>query len=217
MARHARRIGQDAYSLIRDQALFYPRAERYAPSMHRLDQVLTNSLLFASCSDVRIEWTWDEGVGAVTDANGTVLNAPGPDEVYGTGDDFRLTGVNYQTSEPPGPRWFGLPDDAYSRLDQRNGVFPYSFLDPAGKATTIDQTNIEEWDIDEDIKTYTAIFGYNQNSPLDGAGNPQSNLAFTPWPTAIRVTLTLHDPAVVFETGRQVQFILEIPKRHVDF
>ena len=36
---------------------------------------------------------------------------------------------------------------------------------------------------------------------------------FTPWPTQIRVTATLHDPRLTLGRGREVQFVLEVPNR----
>jgi hypothetical protein len=42
-------------------ALFYPRAERAAPGMHRVDQGLTNHVI-AVCSSITIEWTPGGGV-----------------------------------------------------------------------------------------------------------------------------------------------------------
>ncbi len=42
-------------------ALFYPRAERAAPGMHRVDQALTNHVI-AVCSSITIEWTPADGV-----------------------------------------------------------------------------------------------------------------------------------------------------------
>ena len=41
---------------------------------------------------------------------------------------------------------------------------------------------------------YEAIFGYDQSA--------------TPWPTAIRFTMTLHDPRGVIESGRTFQFVV---------
>ena len=41
-------------------ALFYPRAERAAPGMHRVDQALTNHVI-AVCSSITIEWAPVDG------------------------------------------------------------------------------------------------------------------------------------------------------------
>jgi len=45
------------------RALFYPRAERAAPGMHRVDQGLTNHVI-AVCSSITIEWTPGDGASA---------------------------------------------------------------------------------------------------------------------------------------------------------
>jgi hypothetical protein len=39
---------------------------------------------------------------------------------------------------------------------------------------------------------------------------------YTPWPTQIRVTATIHDPRLVLDRGREFQFVLDVPKRRKD-
>ena len=67
------------------------------------------------------------------------------------------------------------------------------------------------------IKVYTAVFGFNADAAiyLNLAGVPVANQDYTPWPTALRITMTLTDPAKRLEQGRTVQMILELPKRPV--
>jgi hypothetical protein len=90
---------------------------------------------------------------------------------------------------------------------------------------------------------YWAVFGYNQTMPFQqtpamggidpdagsnfdgipsrqyfGTGSePNSSnsaqIAYTPWPTAIRVTMVLTDPEGRLEGGREFQFVIELPKR----
>jgi hypothetical protein len=62
-------------------------------------------------------------------------------------------------------------------------------------------------------RVYHAVFGFNQEDP--GQIDP---LAFgrgpyTPLPSAIRITMRLHDPLGRLEGGRDYQFIVELPKR----
>ena len=80
-----------------------------------------------------------------------------------------------------------------------------------------------------DVLVYEAYFGYNQRDPLvlngscgpgTAPGIPDSQFgvpapcaAFTPWPSAIRITMTLHDPNTKLKDGREVQFVLRLPRR----
>jgi hypothetical protein len=65
------------------------------------------------------------------------------------------------------------------------------------------------------VRIYAAIFGFNQDDGYNtvATGLPLLRDDFTPWPTQIRVTATLHDPRLVLGRGREVQFVLDIPKR----
>lgn len=179
----------------------YRRGERVAPSMHRVDQALTNSVISSGCSSVRIDWTYDPGVG-FADRDGIPNN----------GNEFRGFNVD-PTLETP---WFGLADPAPANgINDKRGVFPL-FNYPAPQAIqTIFPNNIEQLVVDTPtLQVYEAMFGYNQTTALDpSTGNPDANLIYTPWPSALRITLTLHDSNVRLEQGREVQFILRLPKR----
>jgi hypothetical protein len=57
------------------------------------------------------------------------------------------------------------------------------------------------------------VFGFNQAdagqiNPFAGNRGP-----YTPLPSAIRITLRLHDPLGRIEGGREFQFIVDLPKR----
>ncbi|MBM4100259.1 MAG: hypothetical protein FJ260_09980 [Planctomycetes bacterium] len=68
------------------------------------------------------------------------------------------------------------------------------------------------------VRVYTAVFGFNQDEAYtvtpDGFRVIRDD--YTPWPTQIRVTCTLHDSRVVLDRGREFQFVLDIPKRRKD-
>jgi hypothetical protein len=68
------------------------------------------------------------------------------------------------------------------------------------------------------IRVYTAVFGFNQDEAyvVTPDGTVVLRDAFTPWPTQIRVTATIHDPRLVLDRGREVQFVLDVPKRRKD-
>ena len=68
------------------------------------------------------------------------------------------------------------------------------------------------------VVVYEAFFGYPRDRPLDPlterpwTADPTSRaVAYTPWPAAIRVTMVLHDPETRLESGRQVQFVIDLP------
>jgi hypothetical protein len=68
------------------------------------------------------------------------------------------------------------------------------------------------------IRVYTAVFGFNQDEAyvVTPDGTVVLRDDFTPWPTQIRVTATIHDPRLVLDRGREVQFVLDVPKRRKD-
>lgn len=203
----------------------YPRGERTAASMSRVDQALTNSILGTGVSDVRFDWTWRDGTGAVLDASN--LDNPGLFPLEYTGftlqDPSGFGAVPAGQPSPTSQPWFGLADAG-------TGVRPVS--EPDNPFTgdrqwdwdgrILDPTAIESYDPSAtvgDIRTYTAAFGYNVDRPLEsigGTGTPVppvdvARWGFTPWPDAIRVTLTLHDVAGRLDQGRTVQFIIDLP------
>ncbi|MBT8485905.1 MAG: hypothetical protein KJO43_10020, partial [Phycisphaerae bacterium] len=177
---------KDQYSHIAKQMMYYPRAERTAPSMNRVDQALTSHVLSSACSEVRIEWTYANGVGATAGFNGVFMDPAEPQV------------------------WFGPEDPA-------RGVVPYgAFASGGNGAETIFTAAIEGPGnplLGADV--YDAFFGFNQQEPLDGNGQPDLSVGYTPWPTAIRITLTLHDPRTTLEGGRAVQFVIHLPQRGV--
>jgi len=70
------------------------------------------------------------------------------------------------------------------------------------------------------VFVYQATFGFNGDRPfttverktIDKTVRPrQLNPDYTPWPTALRFTYTLHDPKLTMETGRTYQVIVDLP------
>ena len=193
-------------------AVFYPRAELLGPSMHRVDQALTNHVLGGACSSFIIDWTYENNVGAAVNDAGT----------------FYRGVVVYPENEQP---WFGLDlagDPSVSRGVQTFEDYSDNLIF-SDQPETIDPPMIEELDPpgsfagdeiqDAGAIVYEAIFGYNQDTPLDANGNvwpfgTNFSVAFTPWPSAIRITMVLHDTETKLETGRVVQFVIDLPKRN---
>lgn len=178
--------------VIRNQLLYYPRAERIAPSMHRVDQALTNHVIGSACSSFTVEWTYENRVG----------------EVYVDGLPY-LHGVEIDSDrEQP---WFGM-------YDEQRGVCPYDSSAPWvwwNRAESIAEANLEQYDNPGTVpvEIYEAFFGYNQSNPLDEDGNADADLGYTPWPNAIRITMTLHDPETKLENGKVFQFVINLPGR----
>ncbi len=68
------------------------------------------------------------------------------------------------------------------------------------------------------VRVYTAVFGFNQDEAytVTPDGFIVAREDYTPWPTQIRITATIHDPRLVLERGREFQFVLDVPKRRKD-
>ncbi len=90
-----------------------------------------------------------------------------------------------------------------ARIEGSNGIgFPLDVAQPAAKYS---------------VYTYQAIFGPNGDKPYSEARYPGGSerllrTDYTPWPTALRFTITLHDPKLALSQGRVFQFVVELPK-----
>jgi hypothetical protein len=185
---------RDQYDLVASALLHYPRAERSAPGMHRIDQALTTHVIGAACSSVRIDWTYADGDGA----------APG------------FAGVRLDPGRPQ--PWFGLPDPArgvapYGDAGHgaRAGYAPAETILPPGLPSNVERVVADDPRLPGTL-LYEAIFGFNDDRPLDQAGAPDAGLGFAPRPAAIRVTLVLHDRRVALGAGREMQFVVDLPR-----
>lgn len=187
---------------IISSALFYPRAERIAPSPNRMDKALTNHVLAGGCSSIIIDWTYKDGVGRVRNEYGTVLTP----------------GVTIPASaEQP---WFGLDVNAERGV---KSLEQWLINDPFNAAgTPIYPQNIERPTTltptgaalqSKGATVYEAIFGYNQSEPLAPGNTPHIALGYTPWPSSLRITMTLHDYRNRLEAGRRIQFVVDLPQR----
>lgn len=65
----------------------------------------------------------------------------------------------------------------------------------------------------DDVRIYEALFGYNRDQPLNQFNEAEFELGYTPWPSAIRVTVVFHDPGGRLEYGREYQFVIDLPRR----
>jgi hypothetical protein len=166
--------------------------------------MLTNPVIAGQCSSFAVEWTWEDGTGRQTDPAGNLL--PG-------------LVVRGDTSAP----WFGMPNaergtqalsssPAYDGTCQSQwGCLGAPIFPAAIEGNTPVQTFTGG--VLSGVRLYRATFGYNTSQALDGTGSPNLELGYTPWPTALRFTFTLHDPEQRFTDGRTFQFVVELPRR----
>lgn len=190
--------------------MFYPRAERVAPSMHRVDQALTDHVLASACSSFIVDWTYPEGaVPGVQDTRDVGFRVGPSGTVY--------PGVQLDPAlEQP---WFGLDPDLNGNLPSYGprGVARLTqwMLDNPQSAAgrPIFPAIIETVDNSDPIILYEAFFGFNREMALDLDGTPNVDLGYTPWPSAIRITMTVHDTDTRLESGRELQFVIELPAR----
>ncbi len=175
----------------------YVRSEKVAPSMNRQDVMLTTPTLATNCSSFMVDWTWTPEV------IGYVPNPQIPTQWFGF-PDSQIPLVPPATWND---EWRGvktLTEDTTTTTlplvpSVIEGVNPIIYpLGPTGP-----------------IKIYTAVFGFNGDKTvfqtLGGTVGVRDD--YTPWPTALRITMQLHDPEKRIEEGKTLQLIVELPKR----
>ena len=215
-----------------------PRVERRVPGMSKVDQSLTNHALGSSCSSFAVEWTYGEGAGG-----GWVDHPiKGQEDQYWYGVHYAAADpLLTDTSDPEyssqpwlGQRWFGLRDIS-------RGVMPYAEFHSnyppnledvptpvaVRSAPTAAAYAVDPYAIDQEFPTfgsqpaygeYWATFGYNRDQPalplteVNGLVY-QTDQSFTPWPSALRITMTINDPQGRLEQGQVYQFVVEIPEQ----
>jgi prepilin-type N-terminal cleavage/methylation domain-containing protein len=230
--------------VISREAFYYPRAERTAPSAHRVDQALTNHVIGSAVSSFIVEWTWEDGTGDVYNSDGDLMcydNSTGdvlPCELIPAEDavpfGFRLNwypNLPYQPEQP----WFGINQHntkCFFCEDRGAGMYddndfpvlgnfkkPESVVSDRSVERTFTGSDFGAPFFDANIRIVEAFFGYNRTRPSapdpnnDWFDQPHQQLGYTPWPTAIRVTMVLHDPQGRLENGREFQFVIDLPKR----
>ena len=178
----------------------YVRSEKVAPSMNRQDVMLTTPTLATNCSGFMVDWTWGPTVSGVVSYPLVPTKWYGFSDFQGLAEEAR--GVRTLTEDlNPLPAGSLLVP---SFIEGANGT-PIPYLCPLGPTGP--------------IKIYTAVFGFNGNKPLfqtmsmQASGTASIRDDYTPWPTALRITMQLHDPEKRIEEGKTLQLIVELPKR----
>lgn len=130
----------------------WPRAEKTAPSMSRIDEILAASVLAGNCSSLEIDWSWANDTGRQTGGGNSLATAiiqSGPNAGLATG----LAGFNFDPRA--GTVWFGLPDDMMPQSQWR-GVTSLASLTGALPGGWGDAGNI--------VVTDTRLFNAGNNS-----------------------------------------------------
>jgi hypothetical protein len=75
------------------------------------------------------------------------------------------------------------------------------------------------------VYVYTAVFGFNNEHPTetvtvtDNTGFTSTRTVlrddYTPWPSALRFTMRIHDSGGKLVEGRLYQFVVDLPQRGV--
>jgi hypothetical protein len=166
--------------------------------------------------DSGLETIWF-GLPSMTDGNGIsdqwdrrvvtygqfAVAAPGQatDDPIFANDEYELTAP---ATAAPSLVWVDTNDNDPGDLDNLNPIDEIAVEGSFGNVPR--------------VREYWALFGPNMNQPLldqdaDNNGLLDPDPSFTPWPTALRFSMTIHDPATTLEGGRHVQFIVPLPKR----
>lgn len=218
----------DGSSPTTNHFVAYPRVEKAALGPARSEQMLAAPILAANCSSFKVEWTWENGLGR---------EWTGP---AGFGPSGAITGaepigmyVKPNVTQP----WFGLDQSTDPSVrpisdglvftnggaqkpwgaiglplvvGDGSGTIVCSVEGPRGTGGLPIWTTSSTQD---SKRVYQAVFGLNQEDPSAVAFNTTARGPYTPLPSALRITLRLHDPLGRIEGGRDFQFIVELPKR----
>ena len=185
----------------------YVRSEKISPSMNRQDVMLTTPTLATNCSSFMVDWTWTPEVF------GFVPNPQIPTQWFGF-PDSQIPLVPPATWHD---EWRGVKtlteDPTTTTLPLVPSVIEGAFGTPIPIRCPLGATG--------PIKIYTAVFGFNGDKTVFQIIDPTrlSGVTvgerddYTPWPTALRITMQLHDPEKRIEQGKTLQLIVELPKR----
>ena len=219
----------DASNPVTNHFVGYPRVEKAALGPSRSEQMLAAPVLAANCSNFKIEWTWNDGVGRnLTLTGGVALTG---DEQIGMyvrpgaarpwfGLDDGLTGSNVAPASSA--RIFPIVNDFTTTswggigrpLANADNAADHVYCAVEGPRNPATGDVIWRTSTTQDSKrVYQAVFGLNQDDPGVTLPSELYRGPYTPLPSALRITLRLHDTLGRIEGGREYQFIVELPKR----
>ena len=159
------------------------------------------------------------------------LDSPVPNDFYG--DSVRYyPPFHYHPDNTSFSGDFSAPGEAFPFPGGTLRPNPIGVIEGFGLATDQSVTPVDQpFGADVPIYRYFAFFGLNGKEPFvrDGAGRPITfspngedtpwpvyRSDYTPWPSALRITATFHDPVEAIEGGRTVQFTIPLPDRVQD-
>ena len=175
-----------------------------------------------------IEWDDQGVVGTIDPNNGVRIGPPvGPELLAGGSTN------QFSLSSQGSSNLFGMGDDTVNDpLVGSTGQSPLSLIE------LVDIDGGSNGVGDPMIRRYGAVFGFNQKGgilrklngdpytygngiPVFGdeefQPNPGSDgqvfTTYTPWPTAIRISMRLHDANDRIDGARDVQFVIPLPKQ----
>ena len=208
-----------ASAYLQRYGLFYPHAERATSNMGRFSLPPTRHVISGACSDVRIEWTWPSGAGQIDlDGDGQ------PDDADDDGflDPFEV-GFRHSGRTPwfpfmnPAGEFGGLALQQYTTPDNEDSWF-WNW-EPEFADTLPLVGNVERFpdpgsqNFSGATAIYESTFGFNRTEVAEGVPGDYDYVGdATPWPSAIRVSIRVHDRAGRLTGGRQAQFVIDLPK-----
>ena len=220
----------------------WPRAERQPPTFEKSDQMLTSGMIAGHCSNFIVEWCWKDGVGRLMEDDRRVKLALDPIGGNGTVPMLGFLAPTNGVAPWIGlPDEVTLPSGLFSvPLSQRRGtrtlqqvggvsvpLYAPSIEGPAGaQVLEVSGAGVPAGR----VCCYTSVFGFNateptfrvrsNQNPVTGAvvaGQPTDwvvpRLDYTPRPSAVRITMTLHDPDRRIDGGREFTFVIDLPER----
>jgi len=222
----------NASAALANHFVGYPRVEKAALGSTRAEQMLSAPVLAANCSSFKVEWTWNDGVGRSWTGPsgfgpGGALSGVEPIGMYirpgaarpwfGLDDGTPTSAVRPLSNAPlftnggnlGGASWgaVGLPlvvsDGSDPLVSSIEGARNPSLGAPIWTTSPTQGSK----------RVYQAVFGLNQSDPGIASPSAANRGPYTPLPSALRITMRLHDPLGRIEGGREFQFIVNIPQR----
>ncbi len=220
----------DASSPNANHFVAYPRVEKAALGSARAEQMIAAPVLAANCSSFKVEWTWDDGVGrswvgpSGFGPSGAISGAepigmyirPGAERPwFGLDDGTAQSAVRPLSNAPLFTNagtigsWgaVGLPlvvsDGSDPLISSVEGA-----VNPSGGAPIWPTSSAQG-----SKRVYQAVFGMNQSDAAVISPAATTRGPYTPLPSALRITMRLHDPLGRIEGGREFQFIVNLPQR----
>lgn len=143
-------------------------------------------------------------------------------------DRGTVTFGQFADAFPAAPGTFATPDGVLQEADKWPVAAP-SLVHPDAIDEEVTAGSFNNEPV---VREYWATFGPNRRWPLQrgvdqfvgvdastGPNNPDGLLdpdpSYTPWPSALRISMILHDPASNLEQGKLVQFVIELPKERL--